>query len=246
MLLTLLFLGSESDKQSRAAWAADAPAGRRNEPHWEGVYLATASPESLETFANVSSPILLFTGSHPGCKRCEFDGQISLLQWQGRVCIFGRANIGYKYGREDVHERRRHVQVISKPSWAKNWDSNSWSEFQLIRIKNVDEHNQIYFLHAEPWNTTHIIGTFLGTLRYSGSNETLIGLFVMWSENALDWTQPVIVKKQGAYRDGVHVPWHPVGLMGRRLVMMTKSENLTTRFQICEEFGEALQSNLSG
>merc|ERR1712107_666981 len=99
----------------------------------------------------------VFTGHHPGCVEerknihsgfkgaCEFDGRMSVLQWEGRIYMFARANTP-----------ERHVQVTSSSNF------QDWSPFSLIHINGVDTHNHIYFLQAEEWNTSHIVGFFPG------------------------------------------------------------------------------------
>merc|ERR1711920_443850 len=111
-----------------------------HESQYKGVYISTTSATSLTTFAKkATEPRLIFNGKHPGCFEarkgldgiCEFDGQFRVARWQGMFHVFGRANTP-----------ERHVQVVSTSDW------NSWSDFRLITISNVDYHNQIYFLHA--------------------------------------------------------------------------------------------------
>lgn len=93
---------------------------------------------------------LLLTGKHPGCTErrdpavaplayphvCEFDGRFSLVQFQGRYLLYGRANPG-------LHGER-YVQVTTST------DLRSWSAFELIDVRGY-HHSQgdMYFFSVQ-------------------------------------------------------------------------------------------------
>ena len=91
---------------------------------------------------NRSKPRLMLQGDHAGCvegrpgfhKSCEFDGRFSLIHFRNRFILFARANMPVvQAGVEGLPPSYARAIQMTHSS-----DLNSWSPFQLIKMKDVD------------------------------------------------------------------------------------------------------------
>ena len=148
---------------------------------------------------------LLLTGKHPGCTErrdpavaplayphvCEFDGRFSLVRFQGRYLLYGRANPG-------LHGER-YVQVTTST------DLRSWSAFELIDVRGY-HHSQgdMYFfsVQANPTDSQTLVALVPLVHRLRGC----IGLTT--SRDGLHWSEIAPLIRCEVY--GERTAHHPV------------------------------------
>ena len=147
----------------------------------------------------------LLTGHHPGCVErrdpavaplaypyvCEFDGRFSLVWFDGRYLLYGRANPG-------LHGER-YVQVTTST------DMRSWSAFELIDVRGY-HHSQgdMYFFSVQvnPTDPRTLVAMVPLVHRLRGC----IGLTV--SRDGLRWSEITPLTRCAVY--GERTAHHPV------------------------------------
>ena len=104
-----------------------------------------------------------------------------------RLFLFASANLGVGI---------RSVQVMSSAIRVQQQLVQTWSPFELIRIRGFDtSRSSLYFFHVEGWNETHSVAFFPATLKRTvkrGSQEPSEehGVFQSFSDDMLHWSAP--------------------------------------------------------
>lgn len=135
------------------------------------------------------------------CLYCEFDGKMSIANYNRKLYFFARANLGAGV---------RWVQVTT-------FDNNTWSPYTLINIDTVDKStSSMYYIHVEKWNNTHYIGLYPSVFQSSA------GIFRSYSSNLLDWSSPELIVQQQPKHGRVSM--HPIGILHNKLVIFNKDQ----------------------
>mmetsp|Transcript_28135 Transcript_28135/g.62777 ORF Transcript_28135/g.62777 Transcript_28135/m.62777 type:complete len:660 (+) Transcript_28135:192-2171(+) len=137
--------------------------------------------------------------SHSAPGICEWDGKFALVRFGGRLLVYGRANI---------KEGGRAVQVATSED-----DGQSWGGFQMVSIDSVSnskEHvNNIYFFTAGTYfdrvsQRERVVALFPGVL----GDLKSAGVHVTTSEDGIQFGPPKLI--MSGHVAGPRTPDYPV------------------------------------
>lgn len=178
-----------------------------------GIFHASASDTPAAGGApQWSPPSLQLEGFHRGCTErrskfagyCEFDGQLSVVFYNGHFLLYARANMAAGGG-------ARHVQMTSAPS-----DLSSWSRFrivQLVGVKAGRTDSNIYFFNVQVVDG-RLLALFPAVFPPSGS----AGIYASSSTDGVEWSRPQRLLRVPGYCSRTRV--HPIRLVGNHLYLL--------------------------